>query len=134
MSCYYRINKHKSSTLEITEREITNPYQKQKSYPSFPRHIANVSVKSHRHNQPMNHHRSLPKTCHLVKSQPAQEKETNIALEVLQYQLNDQKAKQTHIDNLRRSLERRLQVAKMSGNYHLIALLQKESQQLEMTS
>ena len=132
--CFYR-NKYKSLNLEITEKEITNKYQRKNFYPSYPRHIASVSVKSHRSGQQMTcHNYFLPKTCQLAKSQPAIAKQTNIALEVLRYQLNDKQAKQIHVENVRRSLERRLQAAKASGNHHLVALLQKESQQLEMNA
>lgn len=131
MSYYFYKNNYESSNLEITDREITNTYQRQKFYPSYPRHMASVSIRSHQTGRHItNSNRLLPNTCHLVKSQPKVEKETNIALEVLKYQLNDQKAKQTHFNNVRRSLEQRLQAAKISGNYHLVALLQKEFQQL----
>ncbi len=130
--CFYR-NKCESSNLEITDREITNRYQRQNFYPSYPRHISSVSVKSHRGGQQMtSQNHFLPKTCQLAKSQPAIARETNIALEVLRYQLNDKKAKQIHLENVRRNLEKRLHAAKVSGNHHLVALLQKESQQLEM--
>ena len=133
MSCHFYKNKYELSNLEIKEQEITNRYQGKNFYPSYPRHIASVSDKSHKHIRPItNQSCFLPKTCQLIKSPPAIAKETNIALEVLRYQLNDKKAKQTHLENVRRSLEQRLQVAKASGNHYLVALLQKESQQLEM--
>ena len=133
MPCNFYKNKYELLNLEITEKEITNKYQGQNFYPNYPRHMASVSGKSHIHSRKMTHQSCfLPETCQLTKSPPAIAKETNIALEVLRYQLNDKKAKQTHLENVRRSLEQRLQAAKASGNHHLVALLQKESQQLEM--
>ena len=133
MSNYFSRKKYESSNLEITDGEIANRYQRQNCHPNYPRHMDRVSLRSHQIGQHMtNPHLLLPKTCHLAKSQPATEKELDVALEVLKYQLNDQKAKQTHLNNVRHSLEKRLQAAKMSGNYHLIALLYKESQQLEI--
>jgi hypothetical protein len=39
-----------------------------------------------------------------------------------------------HLDNMRRNLERRLQVAKSIGDSHLVNLLQEESKQLAMNS
>ncbi|ACK67672.1 conserved hypothetical protein [Rippkaea orientalis PCC 8801] len=36
----------------------------------------------------------------------------------------------THIENIRRNLERRLEIAKTQGNDHLIGLLEQESQYL----
>ncbi len=82
MSCHFYKNKYELSNLEITDQEITNKYQGQNFYPSYPRHIASVSAKSHRHGRQMTpQNRFLPKTCQLEKSQPAVAKETNIALE-----------------------------------------------------
>lgn len=133
MSYPFYKNKYESSNLEMTDKEIANTYQRQKFHPSYPRHMASIIIKSDQIGHMLtNPNRLLPNTCHLLRSQPEMEKETSIALEVLKYQLNDQKAKQTHFSNVRRSLEQRLQAAKISGNHHLIALLQKESQQLEM--
>ncbi len=129
-------NQHKLSYLEIAEKELTNGYWGKNIYPSYPRHMTTVSVKSHREGQLMTvSHRFLPKTCRLTKSDSTTfEPETNVALRVLQYQLNDRQAKQTHLENVKSSLERRLQAAKLSGNDYLIDLLQKESQQLEINT
>ena len=133
MSCHFYKNKYELSNLEMTEKEISRRHQGQNFHPSYPRHIASVSAKSHRNGRQTTHQtRFLPKTCQLEKSQPAVAKEINIALEVLRYQLNDKQAKQIHLENVRNNLEKRLQAAKASGNYNLVALLQKESQQLEM--
>ena len=133
MSCHFYKNKYELSNLEVTEKEINNRYQRQNFHPNYPRHIANVSAKSHRNSRQMNHQkRFLPTTCQLEKSQPAVAKEINIALEVLRYQLNDKQAKQIHLENVRNNLEKRLQAAKASGDHNLVALLQKESQQLEI--
>ena len=133
MSSRFYKNKYELSSLEITDKEINNRYQRQNFAPSYPRHITSVSVKSHRTGQQMTYQNHfLPKTCELIQSKPAVNRETHIALEVLRYQLNDKKAKQTHLENVRHSLEKRLHAAKVSGNHHLVALLQKESQQLEM--
>ncbi len=132
---YYRLNnnKYESSNLEITEPEITNKYQGPNFHLGYPRHIASNDFQSYRNNRLRNYkNRCLPKTCQLPKSQSEVHSSTHLALDILKYQLNDKKAKQTHLDNVRLSLEKRLQAAKVSGNHHLIALLEKESQQLEM--
>ncbi len=129
-------NKRELSYLEITEKEIANGYRGKDNYPSYPRHMTHVRVKSPRGGQPMtSSSRFLPKTCRLTKSDSTTfDPETNVALRILQYQLNDRQAKQTHLENVKDSLERRLQAAKLSGNDHLIDLLQKESQQLEINT
>ena len=38
----------------------------------------------------------------------------------------------THLDNIRRSLERRLQVARKSGDSHLVSLLENECKQIDV--
>ncbi len=129
-------NKYESSNLEITEQEITNKYQGQNFHLGYPRHIASNDFQSYRNNRLMtyknNKNSCVLKTCQLPKSQSEVHSNVYLALDILKYQLNDQKAKQTHLDNVRLSLEKRLKAAKVSGNHHLVALLEKESQQLEI--
>ena len=132
---YYRLNnnKYKLSNLEITEQEITNKYQGQNFHLGYPRHIASNDSQSYRNNRLMTYKNCcLPKTCQLPKSQSEVNSNNHLALDILKYQLSDKKAKQTHLDNVRLSLEKRLKAAKVSGNHHLVALLEKESQQLEI--
>lgn len=147
---YRRHNyQNESLTLEISEQEIINRHKShrllrctktetaamtvgQNCHPGYPRHISSLSVQSHRNRQFMvDRNRTLPKTCQLMKSQSEKQESASRALDILCYQLNDRQAKQTHLANVRRSLERRLQAAKVSGNYHLLALLQQEWQQIE---
>ena len=133
MSYFYHNYQYKPPTLEITEKEISNQSRRPNWHSRYPGHISNFGVKSHRNERFISYESlPLPKTCQLVKFQSPSYENAGQALEILRYQLNDNKAKQTHLNNVRRSLERRLQAAKVSGNYRLIALLQKESQQLEI--
>ena len=133
MYSHLKKNKYESSNLEITEQEITNKYKEQNFHISYPRHISSNDFQSYRNNRLMTYkNRCLPKTCQLPKSQSELNSNNHLALDILKYQLSDKKAKQTHLDNIRRSLEKRLQAAKVSGNNHLVALLEKESRQLEI--
>jgi len=148
MSYRHHNYQNKSLTLEISEQEIINRHKRQRlvrckmaepalsigqnCHSGYPRHMSVPSVQSHRNSQLMvERNRTLPKTCQLTKSQAENQVNACIALNILCYQLNDHQAKQTHLANVRGSLERRLQAAKVSGNDHLLALLQQEWQQIE---
>ncbi len=131
----YHNYQYKSPTLEITEKEIIHQYQRRNWHPDYPQPVNNFGVKSQSINRYKScNHLPLPKTCQLVKFQSTNQENPGQVLEMLRYQLNNNKAKQTHLNNVRRSLERRLQAAKMSGDYRLVALLQEESQQLEINA
>lgn len=54
---------------------------------------------------------------------------TNVA-----YKITVNEATKTHLENIRRHLERRLQVAEASGNQELVRLLKAEEQQLVLNS
>ncbi len=119
-----------STTLEITETEITGIYdQHQRRYP-YPRHIAQFESSSHRGSRnTVSQIAILPKSCNLSRSQGSSK--VNGAVDILQYQLGDRLTRQNHIDNMRRSLQRRLQAAKASGDKDLIDLLNDEFKQLK---
>ena len=148
MSYRYHNYQNEPLTLEISEQEIVNRHKRQRlihctrmeptmnvgqnCHSGYPRHMSVPSVQSHRSSQfRVERNRTLPKTCQLIKSQTENQANACIALNILCYQLNDRQAKQTHLANVRRSLERRLQAAKVSGNNRLLALLQQEWQQIE---
>jgi hypothetical protein len=125
--------KQKPPKLEVTESEINGAYQRELDKYSYPRHISSYNSESHRqYGKILRNIPSLPKSCQLPVSQVEQSEVLDTALNILRYQLNNEQAQQTHLDNLRHNLERRLQAAKASGNDFLIDLLQAESQQLEM--
>ncbi len=118
------------STLEITETEITGIYNQQERRYPYPRHISQLESPSHRgYRNTVSRIASLPKTCNLPASQSGTE--VNIAVNILQYQLSDRSLRQNHLDNMRRSLKRRLQAAQASGDRHLIDLLNDEFKPLK---
>ncbi|MBE9171058.1 DUF4278 domain-containing protein [Pleurocapsales cyanobacterium LEGE 06147] len=127
-------NKYKPLTLELTEAEIISKYQGENWRYCYPRHIPYLHYKSHRqHRSCVNNSYSLPLTCKLSVERSPLAENSDAIITILQSQLKDKKAKQAHLDSVRRNLERRLQAAKVSGNHHLIDLLTEESQQLEMS-
>lgn len=65
------------------------------------------------------------RTCKLEKGQ-----QLDSALRILTYQLRDQKAKETHLNNLKISLNRRLKVARLQQNDELVTTLHRELQEI----
>lgn len=127
-------NKYKPPTLELTEAELLSQDKGKNWRYSYPQHIPNFQHKSHRrHWGCVNNICSLPATCKRPVGQSPLAEDSDAIVTILQSQLKDEKAKQAHLDSVRRNLERRLQVAKASGNDRLIDLLKQEWQQLEMS-
>ena len=116
----------KPSTLEITETEITGTYNQQERRYPYPRHISQFKSPSHRgYKDTVSRIASLPKTCNLSTFQGSPEV-INAAINILQYQLSDRQARQNHLNNMRRSLKRRMQAAQATGDQNLIDLLNDE--------
>lgn len=135
-------NKYKPPTLELTEAEIISKDQRENWRYCYPQHILHLQHKSHRwHRGCVNNSCLLPEVCKLSVGRsraagaaaPPLAEDNDAIVTILQSQLKDEKAKQAHLDSVRRNLERRLQAAKASGNDRLIDLLKEESQQLEMS-
>ena len=107
---------------EIIDRDLDHRH-------SLPRHISRLTSKAHssqerlamanrfqQHRASKNYNRSLA---------------TALAVNISRYQLSDRALIQKHSQNVRSSLEHRLQVAVEQENSQLIALLQTELKQLQ---
>ena len=57
-------------------------------------------------------------------------KEPDSALKMLTYQLKDRRAKETHLNNLKNSLNRRIKAARLQRNEQLVTVLNKELQEI----
>jgi hypothetical protein len=55
----------------------------------------------------------------------------NQAIHMLQYQLQDTAFAEKYLENVRRNLQYRLEVAQLEENYQLVTMLQEEFRQLE---
>ena len=110
---------------EIIETEISD----WQSSHSLPHHRSILETKSHRNRYPnFNPINYVPRVCRI---NPKPEDQINTAIDILKYQLSDRDSRQKHLENVRFSLQHRLQVARATGNNQLIDILQAESQQLE---
>lgn len=119
------------SILEVREQDILDRHNGRNHKYLYPRHISQLESPSHRGygNRITNAH-FLPITCPI--NSPKEQQEVNMAVEILKYQLSDRKAKQIHLQSVRRNLDRRLQVAINDGNEHLVNQLHQEYQELQL--
>lgn len=125
ISCCSYNHQYSPPTIEITEREITSPNRQQTWKPNHPRHLGSRESQFHRSPGSIFHDGlAKPKTCHISCN-------NSEALNILKYQLKDQKIQKAHLENVRQNLNRRLQKARARGDKQLIDLLNQESRQLE---
>lgn len=109
---------------EIFEREIIDRHED--IY--LPRHISAPSSQSRQEKSRWDTLRhTTPKVCQIDTEES---KKTNLALDILKYQLKDSTSQVKHLENIRTNLERRLKVAKSQGNKRLVGILQDEYKQL----
>lgn len=118
--------------LEITEGEVAGKYRGQDWRHHYPRHMVDLQPKVGLQ------YRGVPyKTCRVAAKKPmaeveVQRQQLNRSLGQTQPRAVADEAEKIHLDNMRRNLERRLQVAKAKGNESLVQMLQKESQDLAL--
>ncbi|MEC4803751.1 MAG: DUF4278 domain-containing protein [Jaaginema sp. PMC 1079.18] len=123
-------------SLEVTEGEIAGSYRGQAWRKNHPRHVLELKPK------PPLQYRGVPygqqtyvqtqsgprATCQL-KSLPSIPELNNS-----ERQTRHNLAQQIHLENIRRHLEHRIQVATAKGDRELIAILKRESQELAIES
>lgn len=122
---YFKIHdEYPSSIIEISDRAFKTDCK-----PAFSRGCKNsllpLESPSHRNYGKIKHNfLTVPKQCQIAGEQYSEK-----AFSVLQYQLK-QEVRQTHIEHLKRNLERRIQTAKAKGNDRLVDLLDREFREI----
>lgn len=125
---------HLPATLEVTEGEIIGKYRGQK----VQRHCIAQVVERPEMESVLLHYRGTsyavmqPKIHVVLERQQAAAPACPVQLPQLS-QLMSPDVRQVHIENMRRSLERRIQLAQAKGDEHLVNLLQQESNTLPLT-
>lgn len=119
-------------SLEVTEGEVGGLYRGQTWKHHYPRHIPNLQPKSHilqyRGVQYRTHSSILPGPRIGCTLETVRQSGARLLEPVPQVVLEE--AQQMHLENLRRNLVYRLQVAKAKGDEFLIRQLEDESRQL----
>ena len=113
--------------LEVMEGEVGGKYRGRDWRYNYPRHTLSLRPKVD--------------LCYRGSNYSSNSTITEIELQrkILNQNINNieprslgEEATQIHLDNIRRNLEHRLQVAKERGNYNLVEMLQKESRDLAL--
>lgn len=103
-------------TLEVVKGEVGGKYRGKDWFRTYPRHIPHLRPKSSIQYRGVAYGAPVS-TPSLEQTAPISKK---LAFTVVK------EAEKTHLESIRRSLERRLQVAEASGNQSLVLLLQQE--------
>lgn len=124
---YLNVNEEfPSSVMEINDQVLIKKPCKNSLNRDNCRSFLPLESQSHRYYGKINQSSfAAPKRCNINGGQYSEQ-----VFSILQYQLNDEKAKATHFNNLKRNLERRIQSAKAKGNTELVALLTQEFRQI----
>lgn len=112
------VNAETASMLEVTEREINSMHLRQTRELPYVRHIPEPQPISKRLFRPTTASTANSTVVKVAPSNPPQ------ALDELMH---------SHLSNIWRSLEHRLQVAKAKGDQNLVRLLEAESKQIILT-
>jgi hypothetical protein len=111
--------------IELKDNLISHPSAKVR----LPRHISSLESPQHNRTTNVSRHPIARKCLTNPDTYPAEA--TNLAVNILRYQLQDSMAKQKHLENLRNNLQHRLTIAQTNKNCQLVTMLQEESRQLE---
>lgn len=129
MKLSYRGNSYETETslLEITETEIMGKYRGHTWKHKLPQHIPQLQPKM------LLQYRGVAYSTSPQIQIPAESSLCTCIPMAKKYpQLLVQNTEQIHLENLRRNLIRRLELAKVNGNQNLVDMLQKECQQLKL--
>jgi len=120
-----RISSSTSSSFEIGIQMINQNSQKYSLKRNLKRQLP-LESKFHRGSCKLEHgYFASSRTCRLEKVQ-----QPDSALRILTYQLKDQKAQETHLNNLKISLNCRIKAARLQQNNALVTTLNKELQEI----
>lgn len=120
------------ATLEVTETEILGKYRGQMTH----RHCVTQTMERPDMESVLLHYRGAeytvmqPKVTVTLENRQAAAPSCPVRLPQL-VQLMSHDVRQVHIENMRRSLERRLKMAQEKGDEQLVNLLQQESNTLQ---
>jgi hypothetical protein len=112
-----------SSLLEIRESDIARQFRGHFLISKLPKHIPQLQPKIF---SQYRHIAYKDKACNQTVKCSCLSKENSCPKLVVK------NTEQIHLKNLRRNLQRRLQVAQAKENYDLVAMLKKECQQLKL--
>jgi hypothetical protein len=110
---------------ELSDRHVYSSSEKLR----LPRHISSLEAPSHSRAIKARLHQA-PKKCPLNQN-TSLAVDSNRAIDMLRYQLQDTAFAEKYLENVRRNLQYRLEVAQLGKNCRLVTILQEEVRQLE---
>lgn len=117
--------------LEMNDSEIGGKYRGQNWIERYPRHIPQLQPKLYRQYRGVAYStRPIPKAGEVFVPQGYTSQDSCSVSMQKPSKIVANRISKTHLENMRRNLEHRLQVAKANGDDNLIDLLEKEFQQL----
>ena len=120
------LSRHSNNQDNFSDSELKDfGYQMAKR--QLPRHISSLESRK-RHQAAYPNLLATPSSGN--KNKAKQIEESNLAVNILTYQLKDNAAKQKHLANLRSNLQHRFEVAKAAQDSQLMTMLQQEFKQL----
>lgn len=132
--CYRGVHYQRQPlSLEVSESEMTGTFRGQEYHLRYPRHIPTLKAKP-----PLQYRGVAYQYCPMIQTESTLQAQLAAIAKSCQPSYAESTANearitaQTHLYNMRRNLEYRLQVARARGDEQLISLLEKESQQLAL--
>jgi hypothetical protein len=110
---------------ELSDRHVSSSSEK----PRLPRHISSLESPSHSRVMKARLHQA-PEKCPLNQN-TSPVVASNQAVNMLRYQLQDTAFAEKYLENVRRNLQYRLEVAQVEEKCQLVTMLQEEVRQLE---
>ena len=129
----YRGNKYlqsETSLMEVKEGDIMGIYRGNQWRYKLPNHIPQLQPKIYLKYRGIAYSTSPNAQPYFIPKKASKEVEINDHSCSIMSQTTQQNLEQVHISNMRRNLERRMEIAQNSENYQLLAMLKKESEQL----
>lgn len=117
--------------LELTQFEVGNKFRGTSSRQKYPRHIRAIEPKDLKYRE-ADYCTGAPEDVEgsLLKATSTAPENNQAALTKSSRQLVLEELHDTHLSNIRRNLEHRLQVAREKGDQNLIRILQAEFEQM----
>lgn len=126
------LSRHSDRINEISNKTVISEIGALAPKARKPRHMS-VLESPNRRQQARQGLFSTVRQCPL-KQQDKSAEATNLAVNILRYQLGDSTSQDRHLNNLRSNLQHRLKVARAENNEQLVTMLWDEFRQLETTA
>ncbi|MBE9222191.1 DUF4278 domain-containing protein [Cyanobacterium stanieri LEGE 03274] len=134
MKMSYRGNKHQPSEtalLEVKEGDVLGKYRGVECHRKLPRHIPQLQPKIYLKYRGIAYSSNPNAQPYFIPHDAKAQPEENLSTQTIVSEETKSNLAIIHQANLRRNLERRMEVAQTNENYRLLAMLKKEADALD---